>query len=304
MGTKVDNNMIENSFACIADKNYFVGIWSLINSIYAYHGDEYPVFVFDLGLTGEQIVNLKKHPVNIHVVQAISPDEYKGNVRKLFFDVRCNLFSYLIGKVKHVYMIDADIVLTSKMDDVFQLAEKGKIVTNLWKYPPVNPDEFEFIEKDFRSYGDSVVGKRKLWFQASVFCFDVIKHWDLACMFEQASRFAQWRSSEGYPVYLKGKHEQEMLRHLCVMLNKESCLHQFSVEDWSDSRHERSVIIRKKNEDGTLVVRRKAIDRNQRLLHNTPSEKWWMSEEGLKKLAGAGDKLECFQHFYKLIKEK
>lgn len=304
MSIQADNDMIHSSFACIADKNYFVGIWSLINSIYAYHGDEYPVYVFDLGLAKEQIDSLHQHPVKIHVVRTIAPDRYNGNVRKLFFDVRCGLFSYFIGRVKIVYMIDADIVLTSRMDDVFQLAEQGKIVTNLWKYPPLNPNDFEFIGEDFRSYGDAVVGKRKLWFQASVFCFDVIKHWDLACMFEQASRFAQWRSNGGFPVFLKGIHEQEMLRNVCVMLNKEPYLYQFGVEDWSDSRHERAVTIRKMNEDGTLVVRRKALGRDQRLLHNTPSTKWWMSEEGEKKLAGAGDKLRCFQHFYNLVKEK
>ena len=164
--------------------------------------------------------------------------------------------------------------------------------------------EFELIGDGFRSYGDHVVGKRKLWFQASVFCFDVIKHWDLACLFEQAAKFAEWRSNKGFPVFLSGKHEQEMLRHLCVLLNKEPYLHQFGVEDWSDSRHERSVAITKKNADGTLVVRRKALDRDQRLLHNTPPQKWWMSDEGLEKLAGAGDKLQCFQHFYNLVKEK
>lgn len=302
MSEHSNKDMIEAAFACIADRNYFIGIWSLINSIYAYHGDEYPVFVFDLGLAKDQVDSLRRHPVKVFLVRTIDPDAYGGNVRKLFFDVRCGLFSYLIGKVRVVYMIDADIVLTSRMDDVFQLARQGKIVTNLWKYPPLNPTEFEFVGEEFRSYGDSVVGKRKLWFQASVFCFDVIKHWDLACLFDQASRFSEWRSSRGFPVFLKGVHEQEMLRHLCIMLNKEPYLHQFGVEDWSDSRHERSVSIRGMKEDGTLVVRRKSLEKNQRLLHNTPAEKWWMSEEGEKKLADAGDKLKCFRHFYGLIK--
>lgn len=299
-----NESIINYSFASIADKNYFPGIWSLLNSIYAYHNNKYSAFIFDIGLTDEQKIMLLEHPISTYIVQSVCPISYGKNLKKLFFDVRCGLFSYLIGKVKNVYMIDADIVLTSKMDDVFELSDKGNIVTNLWKYPPDVPNAFEFIGEDFRSYGDHVVGKRKLWFQASVFCFDVIKHWDLACLFEQSARFVEWRSNKGYPVFLKGRHEQEVLRHLCVTLNKEHCLYQFGVEDWSDSRHERSVKILKMNDDGTLVVRRKELNRNQRLLHNTPTEKWWMSNEGFKKLAGAGDKLKCFQHFYNLIKPK
>jgi hypothetical protein len=114
------------AFATLSDPGYFPGLWALLNSIYAYHGDELRVFVFSYGLTNAQCARLGLHPLTIEVISCDAlPFHPKGA-----WEAKQQIMGQLIPIARCVYLLDCDLVLTSRVDDVFAAAESGKIVSS------------------------------------------------------------------------------------------------------------------------------------------------------------------------------
>src|SRR5512144_2355957 len=103
------NAVLPRAFAVICDGNYLPGLEALLNSLWAYHRSDIPVFVYHRGLSAREVKKIGRHPAGIKLYA----------VSELLFPSRCmwavkqQVFAHCLGRARSVFLLDADIVLTS-----------------------------------------------------------------------------------------------------------------------------------------------------------------------------------------------
>jgi hypothetical protein len=274
-----------NAIALVTDLEYFPGSRALINSIYAYH-PELPIFLFQRGLQKEEFEWLHSHPADIQVC-AITHFPYfcPG-----MWEAKQQAFAECFGRSQVVCLIDADIVLLSRIDDVFQEAAAGKIVAgcDAWRIT---------YEDEFRVYGDELVGKEADGLNSGLLCMDINRHWDVVGLWAFSSNYGRYSPHRGYPLGLPGFGDQGLLNAILVLLRKEPFYHILPHGVWHDFRHASTMRIVEHQEGGRLLVQNSERGERQRINHCV-GIKWWQPDAELQH--DVGDKLECFRHFEEL----
>ena len=192
-----------------------------------------------------------------------------------------------ITHARTVCLIDADIVLLSRIDDVFELAEEGRIVAG-------RDGAESYFNIDYQVYSPSIVGKKWDHLNSGFVCFDIRRHWDLAGLWAFSSNYGAYTPHGGYPLGLPGMGDQGLLDGVLAVLNKQDHYHPLPLHVWHDFRAPGSLTIIERNDDGTLVVENGFVGERQRIVHNV-GYKWWMEDSD--QYHTKDDKLPCFRHF-------
>ena len=285
--------MFENAFAIVSDPGYFPGLWALLNSIHAYHDRELRVFLFGYHLASEHSRILRSHPLGGALTLLNNAKVFEQTPEGVW-EAKQQVLDFLLGTVRRVCLLDADLILLSRLDDVFQLAAEGRIVSSQDGKSPLHFGE------EYRSYGDSLVGRSVPNFNSGFLCMDIIRHWDLATLWSSASRFAGYSPSQGRCLRLAGHGDQGVLNAIARLLRKDDDLHLFPQEPWCNSQsleHFAQVRILGKN-GSCLQVHNEATGEIQRLLHCS-GPKWW-TPQGREHFLVLGDTCRCFEHFASL----
>src|SRR5262245_16194608 len=111
-------------FVVACDDRYFPGLRALANSIAAYHGRAIPLVVYQRGFDAGQIDELQNHPADIRLWSVANLPYYSHGM----WEAKQQLLAHSIGRARQVFLLDADLVLVSPVDDVFELAARGLIV--------------------------------------------------------------------------------------------------------------------------------------------------------------------------------
>lgn len=282
--THCARDFIPRAFAVVCDRNYFPGLRALLNSIHAYHGRELPVFVLNHGLDREQLQYLETHPVRPQVVATgIFPFASAGA-----WEAKQQVAAWLLPVVRCLYLLDADLVLTSRVDDVFILAEEGRIVSS-------TDGEGVTYSQEYTAYSVNLPGRRERYFNTGALCMDIRLHWDLTALWAFSSRYGKYAPHEGLPLGLPGHGDQGIFNAVAHMLRKEECFHVLREEEWCGSTKESPLQITGRNEDGRLTVTNLDTGGPQRLAHCTGA-KWW-TDGGRARQNRLGDKYAVFRHF-------
>jgi len=284
--------MYQRAFATVSDERYFPGLWALLNSIYAYYGCDYRVFVVGHQLPGSAVADLRRHPLG-HSLTLIDDQELAYKSVGAWEAKQC-VPSYLCGRADTVCMLDADLVLLTRLDDVFAWAEQGLIVSSR------DGQQDRDFDAHYRVYNEALVGTRFPYFNSGFLCLSLLRHWDLAALWEFTSRFADYSRSRGQPYGFVGHGDQGILNAIAALLGKRAVLKLLPQHMWCNSAGwTRDETVDLVGVDGSRleVYHRRSSDR-QRLLHST-GPKWW-SSEGRAFFASSGDVLKCFEHFASL----
>jgi hypothetical protein len=102
------------AFYAVADANHFLGLVGMVNSLRLV-GHEEPIYVTDCGLTGDQRETLAPHVTlaaadgghSPHLVKTVAPLGHPADV---------------------MILVDADIIVTRRLDDLTDSAGSGKVV--------------------------------------------------------------------------------------------------------------------------------------------------------------------------------
>ncbi len=283
------NPFYQQAFAVVADSNFYPGLMALLNSIHVYHGASIRTFVFVYHLTEAQVEEIREHPMGpaITLLQDVSVRRKPAGI----WEAKQQVLDYLMGRAKVVCLLDADLVLLSKLGDVFNLAERGKIVSSRDGTDPIR------FGREYRSFGEKLVGKEMPYFNSGFLCLDIVKHWDLVALWSFSSHFAAYSPNGGAPLRFQGHGDQGLLNAVAGLQDKESSLHLFTQDEWCNSglwSANRKVVIEKR-EGKKLTVTNTVTGGRQRLLHST-GPKWWTTQ-GAEHFSKCGDVLECFKHF-------
>ncbi len=187
-------------------------------------------------------------------------------------------------------MVDADIVLLSRVDDVFEASERGEIVAGC------DACDLTFDE-EYAAYSRKIVGKSIAGINSGLLCLDVNLHWDLIGLWAYSSNYGAYSPHKGYPLSLPGWGDQGLLNALLVLLDKQEQCRILPHGVWHDFRYVTTLKILEENADASLVVLNCEQNSVQRINHCV-GYKWWQSEAGLHH--ANGDKLKCFRHFSEL----
>jgi hypothetical protein len=284
--------MYQRAFIVVSDNSFFPGLWALLNSILAYYEHEYRVFIVGHHLSSSAVADLRHHPLASAITLL---DDRNFAYRPLgAWEAKQSTLSHICGQVATVCLLDADIVLLSRLDDAFESAENGLLVT-------CEDGQRDFIfDETFRAYDRQLVGKCIPYFNSGFLCLNLLRHWELAALWEFTSRFAAYSPSGGKPYGFSGYGDQGILNALVALLDKQAYVSALSESLWCNSAgwsSEETVDI-----VGTagpmLEVRHRRLGHRQRLLHST-GPKWWTSE-GREHFVRSGDVLKCFEHFAQL----
>ena len=281
--------MYQRAFATVSDDNYFPGLWVLLNSIFAYYGCDYRVFVVGHHLSDSAVVDLHRHPLG-RSLTLIDDKEFAYQPVRRWEAKQC-ILSHLCGQVATMCMLDADLVLLSRLDDVFGWAEEGLIVSSQ------DGHQEAVFDHNYGVYGEALVGTRMPYFNSGFLCFNLLRHWDLAALWEFTSRFAAYSPSAGQPYGFAGHGDQGILNAIAALLGKRGALKLLPQELWCNSAGwSGDETLDMVGGDGIVleVLHRRSGDR-QRLLHST-GPKWWTSE-GRAFFGNSGDVMKCFEHF-------
>lgn len=282
--------MYLRAFAVVSDSTYFPGLWALLNSVKAYYDDEIRIFVFGNGLTAEQCLRIKFHALGNAVTLLTDVGPY-AHPPDGTWETKQQTLDFLMGKARCICLLDADIVLLSRIDDVFNLAAQGRIVSSR------DGDGLMNMGEEYRCYSENMVGMTWPYFNSGFLCVDVVKHWDLAALWSFTSRFSAYSPGGGGPLKLCGHGDQGTLNAVAALLGKQNSLHLFDQELWCNSgasSHFAALDILAR--DGPrLSVHHRVTQQKQRLLHSS-GPKWW-TEEGRRHFRTLGCTLECFEHF-------
>lgn len=268
--------------AVVSDQGYFPGLQALINSVYAYH-PELPIFVFERGLHTAELTWLTNHPARIE----IRPVDRFPYPSPGMWEAKQQAPAECITRARTVCLIDADIVLVSRIDDVFELAEEGKIVAG-------SDGVQAYFNIDHQVFSPSIVGQKWDHLNSGFVCFDVRRHWDLAGLWAFSANYGAYTPSGGYPLGLPGLGDQGLLDGVLAMLNKGDCYHLLPLHIWHDFRAPGTVKVVERHDDGTLIVENGFVKERQRILHNVGA-KWWTPDADVHH--PKDDKLSCFRHF-------
>lgn len=275
--------MLPRVFAVVSDAAYFDGLRALLSSIFTYHRSSIPVFVYHRGLSDGQLKWLKDRWQEVCLF----------NVDELAFpslgtwEAKQQVFAHCMGRAANVYLVDADLVLVSRVDDVFTLAEQGKIVSSSNRNETYGPE--------YGVYSPSLPGRSRAYIHSGALCLNVVRHWDLVGLWAFASQHSAYSPGRGEPLRLPGHGDQGTFNAIATLLNKDADTHIFPGGPWCDGAKNSRLTIQTRFPDGRMVVWNTALNVRQRLVHCT-GPKWW-TERGARNLARFGDKFECFQHF-------
>jgi hypothetical protein len=280
--------MLNRVFAIACSANYFVGLEALLNSIHAYHGDQVPVFIFERGFARTELDWLAAHPLHTTVFRISDfPHHAPG-----LWEAKQQVLAQCIGRARCVFLVDVDVVLTSAMDDVWEMAEQGKIV--------VGHDGGDFQHgEEHAAFHPALPGRSHSHVNTGALCLDVQRHWDLAGLWAFASNFGDYSPHRGYPLHLPGYGDQGHFNALLAMLNKLDDIHLLPFHIWHECGSDGPVKLLREEADGQIEVWSEKGHARQRILHAAGPVKWW-TECGAKHQAGLGDRLRCFQHFANL----
>lgn len=282
--------MKRHAFAVVTDEKYFPGCLALLNSIEAYHGGELAIYVVTIDLSTDQAQLLQSLPLMRqagHVLPIDSPQHKRRS-----WMVKQQVPAKLFNEVRNLCLLDVDLILLSRLDDVFQLAEQGKIVSCKDQGGRVK------YGNNYHRYHPKLVSSMHPYFNSGFLCFNLQTHWDLVGLWDFASTHAEYVEDPQDSLKLPGWGDQGILNAIAAMLNKQLALHLYDQEEWCNSggwTSEVSVTITNQLENRQLEVRNNQTGRRQRLLHCTGPKWWWRS--GYDKLTGCGDVLACFEHF-------
>jgi hypothetical protein len=280
--------MLNRAFALACSSNYFVGLEALLNSIHAYHGDRIPVFIYERGFGQRELEWIAAHPLRTTVFRISEfPHQAPG-----LWEAKQQVLAQCLGRARCVFLVDVDIVFTSAMDDVWELAEQGKIV--------IGHDGGEMRYNDaYAAYHPSLPGRRHVHVNTGALCLDVQRHWDLAGLWAFSSNFGEYSPHRGFPLRLPGYGDQGLFNAIVAMLGKLDEIHLLPYLIWHECGADGAVRLLKEGPDGQLEVWNEKADARQRLLHAAGPVKWW-TEKGAAHQASLGDRLRCFQHFANL----
>jgi len=279
--------MLDRCFAVVCDAGYFPGLRALLNSVWTYHGDAIPVFLYQRGLNESQLAEVRGHPLGVRLVGLEElPFPSPG-----MWEAKQQVFAHGLGRVRCVYLLDADLVLTSDVTDVFELAEAGQIVSS------ADGGGITY-DASYAVYGPRLPGTRHPYLNSGALCLDVVRHWDLAGLWAFASKYGEYSPEAGAPLGLPGHGDQGTFNAIAALLDKPACYHVLPMGSWCDSASQAVVRIRRAPGSGALEVWNETDQARQRLVHST-GPKWW-TEEGRAHLERFGDKLRCFEHFANL----
>lgn len=286
--------MYQRAFVIVSDDSYFPGLWALLNSIHAYHGRELRVFVVGFKLRPDFRDTLRQHPL-ASAITFINSRELAYRPAGAWEVKQCVL-SHLTGKVQTACLMDADLVLLSRLDDAFSLAENGKIVSSrdgqrLRTYGEVD-----------RIYSDDLPGVTLPYFNSGFLCLDLVKNWDVVALWEFTSRFAGYSPGGGEPFRFPGHGDQGLLNAVVAMQKKQADLELLPEENWCNSSGWTEVeTVQIQRVDGPrLDVVNRRLQSPQRLLHSS-GPKWWTTA-GRDHFRKSGDVLNCFEHFENLCR--
>jgi hypothetical protein len=268
--------------AIACDRGYFVSLKALINSVHAYH-PELPIFIFERGFQAAEHTWLRNHPAHIEVRPvARFPHPPAG-----MWEAKQQVPAECIAQARTICLIDADIVLLSRIDDVFEFAEQGKIVAGR--------DGFEsYFNIDHQVFSPAIVGQKWDHLNSGLVCFDVCRHWDLAGLWAFSANYGGYTPNGGYPLGLPGMGDQGLLDGVLAILNKRDSLHLLPLHAWHDFRAGGTLKITERHDDGTLIVENGYLGVRQRIAHNI-GYKWWLPDADANN--PRDDKLACFRHF-------
>lgn len=281
--------MLDRAFAVVSDEAYFPGLWALLNSIWAYHGTSVTTFVFLQDVPPQACY---RHPLFISGVLSVHrmsdlPSETVGT-----WEAKQRVPSFLAGIARTVMLLDADCVLVSKMDDVFERADKGLIVAS-----EDGGSSVDYTRIEFNSYGENWQAESMPYFTSGILAFDVVRHWDLAALWEFTSRFAAYSPSGGEPYRFHGHGDQGTLNACAARLGKNTKLSLLPQELWGKASGW------KKDRDGLLMLESSPVvvqnvreNEPQRIVHCT-GPKWW-TDRGRRELPPSV--LDVFRYFHEL----
>lgn len=276
--------MLERAFVVVADERYTLPLAALLNSIHAYHGCEIPVFVYERGFGDIDTRIIEQHPLKPTLLR----------VRELPFhpdgmwEAKQQVFAHCLGRARVVLLIDADVVLTSPLNDIFELAATGKIVAG------IDTGHIEYT-KLYDVYSTALAGQNHAYINSGMVCLDVVKHWDVVGLWAFASIFGYYSPKAGFPLQLPGYGDQGLLNPIIALLRKTDELHVLPSGIWHECQGDCSMVITTAHPDGRLEVLNVECQQPQRILHST-GPKWWIPE-GAEAIRHHGDKLRCYRHF-------
>lgn len=277
--------MLARIFAIACDGNYAPGLRALLNSLWAYYRGELAVFIYHRGFSADGLARLETDRNRPHLFPTSAlPFPPAG-----MWEAKQQIFAHCLGQARCVYLLDADLVLTSRVNDVFEQAEEGRIVSSCDGGQRTYGDEFAV-------YGRNVPGQRQPYVNSGALCLDVNRHWDLVGLWAFASLYGSYSPRSGYPLHLPGHGDQGTFNAIAARLGKADEFHVLPETTWCDSTQGASVEIRRQEPDGRLEVWNTTSQAPQRLLHSS-GPKWWTAE-GRRHLQRFGDKLKCFEHFH------
>jgi Galactosyltransferase len=276
--------MHERLFVVVCNAAYYPGLQALLNSIFAYHGQEIPIHIYGPDLDAEQLSWIDAHPAPSQVWRL---SELPIHVLGLW-EAKQQVFSHSLGMARCVYLLDADLVLTSRVDDVFDLAEEGLIVSS-------SDGAGIAYGQNYAVYGPKLPGLHHPYLNSGALCLDIIRHWDLVGLWAFASKYGAYSPGGGAPLSLPGHGDQGTFNAVAAHLGKVEHFHILPEGPWCDCTKGCTVRIRARGSDGQLDVWNETEGAVQRLVHSS-GPKWW-TEDGARHLARFGDKLECFRHF-------
>ena len=276
--------MHEQLFAVVCDGSYFPGLQALLHSIRAYHGSEIAVQVYSHGLDAGQLRWLQQLQLPVSVCSTRElPFPAPGT-----WEAKQQVFAHQLGKARRVCLLDADLVLTSRLDDLFAGAAAGRILSS------ADGTGITF-GPEYAVYGPQLVGKRQVYINSGLLCLDVLRHWELAGLWAFAAQFGAYSPGGGAPLSLPGHGDQGVFNAVAALLDKESQFQVLPEGTWCDSTRGCSVRIVGREADGRLDVWNDTENARQRLVHCTGA-KWWTGA-GVSQQRRFGDKLAVFHHF-------
>jgi len=280
----VETSLRDRVFAVVCDNYYYPGLRALLPSIAAYHGLAIPVFLYHRNLSEGQLQELGRQGVELCLFGLEElPFPAPG-----MWEAKQQIFAHCIGRARCVYLLDADLVLVSAVDDVFELARMGRVVSSA-------DGGGRIFGPEYAAYSPGLVGRCQPYVNSGALCLDVVRHWDLAGLWAFASKYGAYSPGAGAPLGLPGHGDQGVFNAVAGVLGKAPLFHVLSEGTWCDSTRGCILRIRRRHQDGRLTVWNWTERTRQRLVHSS-GPKWWTAE-GATYLRQFGDKLRCFEHF-------
>jgi hypothetical protein len=119
------------AFYCVADARYFLGAVGLINSL-RLHGHTEPIYLLDCGLTEPQRELLAREVELVRVESETPPWLLKT-------------IAPLAHPAEAMVLIDADMIVTRRLDELFARAREGRVVAFRTSYDRSHPDWGELL---------------------------------------------------------------------------------------------------------------------------------------------------------------